>query len=115
MNLIILTNHVKHTILEFKKVEDTNLLRLQATSNDKFLSAFMQIEPPINAYTVLSWFWVSIAKNNLEKTLLLQPEIPNSSLGDFLQKIIKLLENNTSSTIVILCTQQEQTSIQYRH
>jgi hypothetical protein len=93
INLITLTNHVKRdsnrTILEFKEVEDNNLLRLQATINDKFLPAFLQIQPPINAYTVLGWFQVSIAKNNLENSLLLEPEIPNSSLGNFLQKKIK--------------------------
>ena len=82
------------------------MLRLQATINDKFLPAFLQIQPPINVYTVLGWFQVSIAKNNLENSLLLEPEIPNSSLGDFLQKIIKLFEDDTSSTILILCTEQ---------
>ena len=62
INLITLTNHVKRdsnrTILEFKEVEDNNLLRLQATINDKFLPAFLQIQPPINAYNVLGWFQV---------------------------------------------------------
>ena len=45
INLITLTNHVKRdsnrTILEFKDLEDNNLLRLQATINDKFLPAFL--------------------------------------------------------------------------
>ena len=90
INLITLANHVKRdsnrTILEFKEVEDNNLLRLQATINDKFLPAFLQTQPPVNAYTVLGWFQVSITKNNLENSLLLEPEIPNSSLGNFLQK-----------------------------
>ena len=90
MNLITLTNHVKRdsnrTILEFKEVEDNNLLRLQATINDKFIPLFLQTQPPVNAYTVLGWFQVPITKNNLENSLLLEPEIPNSSLGDFLQK-----------------------------
>ena len=48
INLITLTNHVKrdsnHTILEFKEVEDNNLLRLQATTNDKFLPPFLQTQ-----------------------------------------------------------------------
>ena len=47
INLITLANHVKRdsnsTILEFKEVEDNNFLRLQATINDKFLPAFLQI------------------------------------------------------------------------
>ena len=93
MNLITLANHVKRdsnrTILEFKEVEDNNLLRLQATINDKFLPPFLQTHLPVNAYTVLGWFKVSITKNNLENSLLLEPEIPNSSLGNFLQKKIK--------------------------
>ena len=74
-------------ILEFKEVEDNNLLRLQATINDKFLPPFLQTQLPVNAYTVLGWFKVSITKNNLENSLLLEPEIPNSSLRNFLQKI----------------------------
>ena len=45
INLITLANHVNRdsnrTILEFKEVEDNNLLRLQATINDKFLPAFL--------------------------------------------------------------------------
>ena len=60
INLITLDNHVKRdsnrTILEFKEVEDNNLLRLQATINDKFLPAFLQIQPTINAYMVIGWF-----------------------------------------------------------
>ena len=60
INLITLTNHVKrdsnHTILEFKEVEDNNLLRLQATISDQFLPPFLQTQPPVNAYTVLGWF-----------------------------------------------------------
>ena len=90
INLITLANHVKRdsnrTILEFKEVEDNNLLRLQATINDKFLPPFLQAQPPVNAYMVLGWFKVSITKNNLENSFLLEPEIPNSSLGNFLQK-----------------------------
>ena len=90
INLITLTNHVKRdsnrTILEFKEVEDNNLLRLQATINDKLLPPFLQTQPPVNAYMVLGWFKVSITKNNLENSLLLEPEIPNSLLGNFLQK-----------------------------
>ena len=88
INLITLTNHVKRdsnrTILEFKEVEDNNLLRLQATINDKFLPPFLQTQPPVNAYTVLGWFKVSITKNNLENSFLLEPHIPNSSLRNFL-------------------------------
>ena len=110
INLITLTNHVKRdsnrTILEFKEVEDNNLLRLQATINDKFLTPFLQTQSPVNAYTVLGWFKVSITKNNLKNSFFLEPDIPNSSLRNFLQKIIKLFENDTSSTILILCTEK---------
>ena len=88
INLITLANHVKRdsnsTILEFKEVEDNNLLRLQAAINDKFLPPFVQTQPPVNAYTVLGWFKVSITKNNLKNSFLLEPHIPNSSLRNFL-------------------------------
>ena len=110
INLITLASHVKRdsnsTILEFKEVEDNNLLRLQATINDKFLPPFLQTQPLVNAYTVLGWFKVSITKNNLKNSFLLEPDIPNSSLRNFLQKIIKLFESDTSSTILILCTKR---------
>ena len=88
INLITLTNHVKrdsnHTILKFKEVEDNNLLRLQATINDKFLSPFVQTQPSVNAYSVLGWLKVSITKNNLKNSFLLEPDIPNSSFRNFL-------------------------------
>ena len=88
INLITLANHVKRdsnsTILEFKEVEDNNFLRLQATFNDKFLPSFLQTQPPVNAYTILGWFEVSITKNNLKNSFLLEPDIPNSSFRNFL-------------------------------
>ena len=64
-----------------KKTEDT------AMHNQTEIPPFLQTQPPVNAYMVLGWFKVSITKNNLENSLLLEPEIPNNSLRNFLQEI----------------------------